>query len=784
MACASSKTGAADGLCRGISAGTDPDNECDQSAASTCGLDGTCDGAGACRKYVTGTVCASQSCSGATYTAAHLCDGAGACQTPNGATCGNYVCGPTTCKTTCISNADCATGSFCTQAGQCVGPQANGAPCQGPSQCSNGNCVDGVCCESACAGPCEACSTAKTGLTNGLCKPVLAGTDPDSECTQALSSSCGQDGMCNGARGCELYASGTVCATGFCMSGTETMAQTCDGAGNCLAATTAPCGEYVCGATACLTTCTSNSDCVTGDFCSGGTCKPPEVTGTACSAGTDCQTGYCVDGVCCENACAGACMTCNGVGTPGQCTTAVAGTDVRNDCSQDNASTCGQDGFCDGNGGCEKYGTQTQCQPAGCSNGTISAASFCSGTGTCVGGATSSCNGYACSGSGATCKSACSSDADCYNGFCTAGVCKLSNSQSPCNLAGNGNVETGTGAGWTTNGYQDSTLVIQNVATAPTLVHAGTYAMGDTNRTHDYDGPAYSLPTGVGKYNVSAWVTEANTAQPSAVQVAITCGSFADYPTLGTYGMKLDPPGTPDAGSGDHVGWTQASGIIDTTASKYVTCQPGAATPGQTNSMYVYVGQTSEVTVVDGGTEVLRPNYYMDDVVITVTDGHNLVGNPNFESGSTAGWGNNGGGTLQTTTSAFNSGMKSLELAGRSATSNGPSMTMPLGAAQYDVVFYAMHDGSVPHNLILTQQYTCKGSSAQYVSIATASNVSAGQFSKLSTTVTYPPANAPSGCLLTTAGIYVQQEQGTCGTATGNIECPNIYIDDVSITLH
>jgi hypothetical protein len=111
-------------------------------------------------------------------------------------------------------------------------------------------------------------------------------------------------------------------------------------------------------------------------------------------------------------------------------------------------------------------------------------------------------------------------------------------------------------------------------------------------------------------------------------------------------------------------------------------------------------------------------------------------------------------------------------------------MTMPLGAAQYDVVFNAMHDGSLPHDLIVTQQYTCKGASAQYVSIATASNASGNQFYKLSTTVTYPPANAPAGCLLTTAGIYVQQEQGTCENAGGTTECPNIYIDDVSITLH
>ncbi len=32
------------------------------------------------------------------------------------------------------------------------------------------------------------------------------------------------------------------------------------------------------------------------------------------------------------------------------------------------------------------------------------------------------------------------------------------------------------------------------------------------------------------------------------------------------------------------------------------------------------------------------PNFYVDDLVVTVTDGHNLVGNPNFEAGLVDGW--------------------------------------------------------------------------------------------------------------------------------------------------
>src|SRR6185295_9845556 len=32
--------------------------------------------------------------------------------------------------------------------------------------------------------------------------------------------------------------------------------------------------------------------------------------GSACAGNTDCSTGYCVDGVCCDTACNGVCVTC------------------------------------------------------------------------------------------------------------------------------------------------------------------------------------------------------------------------------------------------------------------------------------------------------------------------------------------------------------------------------------------------------------------------------------------------------------------------------------------
>jgi hypothetical protein len=62
QACVEAKTGAANGTCAPITAGTDPDAECEDDGPGECGDDGTCDGAGACRQYPDGTLCDTQCC--------------------------------------------------------------------------------------------------------------------------------------------------------------------------------------------------------------------------------------------------------------------------------------------------------------------------------------------------------------------------------------------------------------------------------------------------------------------------------------------------------------------------------------------------------------------------------------------------------------------------------------------------------------------------------------------------------------------------------------------------
>jgi hypothetical protein len=52
--------------------------------------------------------------------------------------------------------------------------------------CKTGNCVDGVCCDTACGTTCKACNVAGSV---GTCTNILAGQDPGNECTNACDGS-------------------------------------------------------------------------------------------------------------------------------------------------------------------------------------------------------------------------------------------------------------------------------------------------------------------------------------------------------------------------------------------------------------------------------------------------------------------------------------------------------------------------------------------------------------------------------------------------------------------
>ena len=160
------------------------------------------------------------------------------------------------------------------------------AGCTDDKDCASGHCADGVCCDSACDGACVACVGLKTGAASGACAAILVGTDPDGEC---------------GGSGC--------------IDGRRKSAGACDGHGTCVAGNvTADCAPYTCaaGGKNCATSCATDDECVEGFSCSqeSQTCVSDGNNGKPCANASDCSSGFCVDGVCCNLACEGACDAC------------------------------------------------------------------------------------------------------------------------------------------------------------------------------------------------------------------------------------------------------------------------------------------------------------------------------------------------------------------------------------------------------------------------------------------------------------------------------------------
>ena len=109
--------------------------------------------------------------------------------------------------------------------------------------------------------------------TAGKCYSCAPGA---SQCSGAEVVTCGPDGT---------WGSPTACPAASCTDGPTGSSQTTASActdGSCSTGSTTSCGQYTCGGATCKTACSTNSDCIAGDTCSG----------TICVAGGTATFGY------------------------------------------------------------------------------------------------------------------------------------------------------------------------------------------------------------------------------------------------------------------------------------------------------------------------------------------------------------------------------------------------------------------------------------------------------------------------------------------------------------
>jgi hypothetical protein len=190
----------------------------------------------------TGTGCTNDAdCPGAFCTDGVCCESnaCATCETCNGSTPGR--CAPVLGQ----PDPDSCTGNqACSLSGRCL-PDV-GTPCDTSTACASGHCVDGVCCETACDGTCQACSVEKK----------LAPANPG-RCGRARTSA---EEVCTGCAFDEQ------------------------------------CGGYRCINDLCATTCTSIRECAGTFECVGGRCvAAPELAsgsaGCGCANATDAGSG-------------------------------------------------------------------------------------------------------------------------------------------------------------------------------------------------------------------------------------------------------------------------------------------------------------------------------------------------------------------------------------------------------------------------------------------------------------------------------------------------------------
>lgn len=143
-----------------------------------------------------------------------------------------------------------------------------GSPCKSDAQCGTGHCVDGVCCDSACDGQCEACDV---DGSFGVCVPVSgAPHGARTACDPGGADACAAK-VCDGTTrtSCAGFVGPKVsCRPASCAAGVATLPAACDGSGACPKAVEKPCAPYVCAGDECgKAPCKTDTECAADYRC-------------------------------------------------------------------------------------------------------------------------------------------------------------------------------------------------------------------------------------------------------------------------------------------------------------------------------------------------------------------------------------------------------------------------------------------------------------------------------------------------------------------------------------
>ncbi|MFO0757190.1 MAG: hypothetical protein U0359_11915 [Byssovorax sp.] len=280
-------------------------------------------------------------------------------------------------------------GAFCDGMGLCVGCNED-AQCGPTNECQLSQCQETKCSitftpdktpvKSQIPGDCKA------DVCDGAGNVVTIDDDADTEadgnpCTDdvcmagvlshpssAIDTACGASLVCDGMGNCVGCTNDMQCNAPETCGGCGVAGMCCCKPKTC-ADLGLHCGAAPDGCGAMLSCNDGKNGGETDVDCGGPSCSVKCGNGKACASGSDCQSGACVDGVCCSSACNGPCMACNLPGSPGTCKP------VLNAIDNNPPNACAGGSACDGTGVCKKLdgqpcpGGNVDCLSGSCADG-------------------------------------------------------------------------------------------------------------------------------------------------------------------------------------------------------------------------------------------------------------------------------------------------------------------------------------------------------------------------------------------------------------------------------